>query len=385
MSREADLLEAAQYATLPEQRRIYAELEEIRHRRTAAVADDRATDLGATIARDHLTPVMVHGHHTASTDWLDEVAPNFTEADLKNIDRSVRAEAAQWFHKVHEAVRADQDEFSEQARGVARRTASQYGTLAPQVGNLFMRHVASLYRIAEGTDLAGVPSAADGETNPNATDWAASPESTDAGAAPGYENPPGIDSFPEQVGDDGGSKDSEPSDSSPTSAPAVDESDTLDVTDSNNAAGSTQAEVAQATARHRRVANARCNKCGSTDTTDKPVGNGAWNISQCNDCGNKFTNQAEDRSDKTSSYLDKPSVWSQAARSFLGVEEGQQPPVPGEADEEQSGEAGTTLPRSVEVSDAPETLDNFIDFNHEDAAAVDSNRAKNITSSRHTA
>lgn len=335
MSREADLLEAMRYANLDEQRQITAELDRIRSRRTAAVQADRATDLGVQVARDHLTPVFVHGQHTAATDWLDEVAPSYTQADIKKIDRQVRAEAASWFNHTSQVIREYPDEFAEQARGVASRTASQFGTLAPQVESLFLRHVSSLYRVAEGTDLAGVPSASDSTGNPNATEWANGPDVLAPADVGDFDAPPGLDSFPQQPSPEGGSGESAPSDQAATSAPSLPAEDTLDVTDSNNAAGSTQSEVAQVE--------------GSYD------------------------------------YHDKPSVWSQSARSFLGTEEGQTPPVPGEADEEQSGEAGTTLPRSVEVPDAPETMDNFIDFNKEDAAAVDSNRAKNITGRRVTA
>jgi hypothetical protein len=381
MHTEADLLDAMEYATLPEQRRLMAELQDVRDRKTASKQAARDTDLGARIARDHLTPVLVHGQHTASTDWLDEVAPNYHTADLKNIDREIRAEAATWFSHVHQAVREDQEEFGEQARGVARRTASQYGTLQNQVANLFISHIASLYRLAEGTDMAGVPSAAGDNTNPDLEPWKTEttlpPNNADTLSAP-----PGLDASPEQPSPEGGSLDGEPSDSSPTSAPSVDADNLLDVSDSNNAAGSTQSGVAVQTMGSRRVASIP----EGIPKSEWPIDdeghpfypNGKMN-SQCPAC------EAAGKNTYKNSYLDKPSVWSEASRHFLALEEGQALEIPGQTDVEQSGEAGTTLPQAINPTDAPETMDNFIDFNKDDPSAVSSERAKNISANGYKA
>ena len=243
MSREADLLEAMRYANLDEQRRITAELEQLRSRRTAATQADRATDLGVQVARDHLTPVFVHGQHTAATDWLDEVAPSFNQVDIKKIDRQVRAEAASWFNHTSKVIREYPDEFAEQARGVASRTASQFGVLAPQVSDLFLRHVASLYRVAEGTDLAGVPSASDSTGNPDATEWGSSPDVLPPADSGSLDAPEGLDASPDAPAPDGGPGESNPSDQAPSSSSPLPAEDTLDVTDSNNAAGSTQSGI----------------------------------------------------------------------------------------------------------------------------------------------
>lgn len=339
-NREALLLEASKFATPAEQRRIQAELASIRQGRTAAIEQDRELDLSASVT-EHLKPVFVHSMHTSATDWLDDVAPDFTSSDLPRVARDVRVAAEGWFRGVSPVVRQEPQEFGEQLRGVASREASQYGTLAPQARQVFVSHVASLYRLAEGTDMADTPSAAgdDPGSNPNLAPW--DTEDSTGTPADSYSgdgdrgNPPGIEERVDSPEPDGGSKDSEPSDSSPSSAPAVADENLLDVTDANNAAGSTQAEVAQ-------------------DTV-------------------------------TAGY--HGSLISTRARHFLAVEEGQPFPVPGESDPEQSGEAGTSLPRSVEPTDAPETLDNFIDFNKDDPAAVSSDRAKNISanSARRTA
>jgi hypothetical protein len=143
MSREAQLLQAMAKADLPEQRRLALELDRLRRQASTRVQADRDLDLADTVIRDTLTPVRVHEHHTASTDWLDEVPTSPGE-----YDHAMRTEATVWFDRVHEAVKADREEFAEQAQGMARRVAGRFGEQAPAAAEAFLATVARLHRQA---------------------------------------------------------------------------------------------------------------------------------------------------------------------------------------------------------------------------------------------
>lgn len=145
--REVEILRAMAKADLPEQRRLAHELENLRAAQASQVQADRELDLASTVIRDTLTPVRVHEHHTASTDWLTE-QPTTGGA----YDHAMRTEASVWFGKVHEAVKADVEEFSEQARGMARRLAGAYGEDAPAAEQAFLDAVARMHTLAGGQD-----------------------------------------------------------------------------------------------------------------------------------------------------------------------------------------------------------------------------------------
>ena len=139
--READLLEAMKYASLPEQRRLMAELDDLRADAALEAEADLDTDLANAIIEDHLTPVLVHGMHSTATDWLSEEVPDFTTADLHEIGTALRAKASVWYATISDAVKDDRTELREQARGVARRLGSQYGAVANQAADIFLEYV----------------------------------------------------------------------------------------------------------------------------------------------------------------------------------------------------------------------------------------------------
>lgn len=142
MTTRDELLHAlASARTLQEQVELAAELDSFDQRRTASLAAERSVDWAETAVRQTFTPVRVHEHHTAATDWL-------AQADLSGGDphQKIMAEAAVWFNKLHPAVKADAEEFVEQARGMARRTASRHGEAAPSAERSFMEYVAFLNR-----------------------------------------------------------------------------------------------------------------------------------------------------------------------------------------------------------------------------------------------
>lgn len=167
MHTEADLLAAMAQASLPEQRRLMAELDEIRRRRTAALAADRETDLAASYIADVMTPVPVHTPHTAATDWIAEVADE--GQDLDAVSKHMLAEASLWFGRTSMEVKADRHEFSEQARGIARRIASGCGSLAPEAERAFLDYVAFLHR--RTAEQEGWPLDAPGQQQADTAEW----------------------------------------------------------------------------------------------------------------------------------------------------------------------------------------------------------------------
>lgn len=164
--REAELLQAMAKADLPEQRRLALELDALRRSASTQVQAERDLDLADTVIRDTLTPVRVHEHHTASTDWLDEVVTS--SADY---DHAMRTEATMWFSKVHEAVKADEEEFSEQAKGMARRMAGRYGEQAEAAAQAFLDTVVRLRSQAAGDSPGKVNHEQSGNSESTVTDY----------------------------------------------------------------------------------------------------------------------------------------------------------------------------------------------------------------------
>ena len=151
--REAQLLEAMRRATGEEQRRLAAELGQLRARTAAEVEMERETDIANAVIEEAMTPVAVHSRSTAATDWLDDVSEEPAE-DVGQVTHAMLTEASLWFGRVSSAVKADPQEFGEQAMGKARVLASQYGSMSEAARQTFLSHVAHLYsRLA--TDSPG--------------------------------------------------------------------------------------------------------------------------------------------------------------------------------------------------------------------------------------
>lgn len=119
--------------------------------RTASLAADRELDLGARVAAQRLTPVPLHEHHTAATDWLADYEPVTRDHDYRT---AMIAKASQWYGGLDQAVRADAEEFAEQARGMAHTAASQYGYQFAAAWQEFLR-MASYLRSADAA--SGLP------------------------------------------------------------------------------------------------------------------------------------------------------------------------------------------------------------------------------------
>jgi hypothetical protein len=149
VQKRAELVRALQKAaTFTEQERLLDEIANIDKGLRAQAAQDRELDLSSTVVRETLTPVRVHEHHTAATDWI---------ADEQEIDPQWRsrvvAEAATWFGRVAAMVKADPEEYAIQAEGMARRVAGPYGLQAEAAREEFLQYAAFLNReAASGLD-----------------------------------------------------------------------------------------------------------------------------------------------------------------------------------------------------------------------------------------
>lgn len=179
------LLRAAAAApSLAEQRRLIGEAETAKTALRTQAVQDREVDLAQAIVRDHLTPVSVFEHHTAATDWLGEIDTT-PPADMQ---QQILAQASLWYGQVHPEVKQFPSEFTEQARGKARKLAGAYGPSADVAEELFMDHVASVHarEVRSGTVKVAVEA-------PTAPDTSPMP----SGAA--YEGLPGKDTTSERA------------------------------------------------------------------------------------------------------------------------------------------------------------------------------------------
>jgi hypothetical protein len=117
-----------------------------RHR-AASLSAERDLDLSAQLVTQRLTPVPLHEHHTAATDWLGD-------DDLMSPDGAYRtamiAEASVWYSGLDQAVREDRAELGDQARGRARTLASAYGHQAGLAEREFLQMVGYLHQGASG-------------------------------------------------------------------------------------------------------------------------------------------------------------------------------------------------------------------------------------------
>lgn len=164
----ARLVQAIRKAsTLEEQRRLVDALDAYDAHLRAEAAADRAWDAAGAVADQTLSPVRVHEHHTAATDWLGEISTTASE----NFHQAMVAEASLWYGRVSEAVKADPEEFVEQAKGMARKTAGAYGEQAPSAAQTFLDYVAYLHGKTAASGLPQIDQVRDPKDNPNPTPY----------------------------------------------------------------------------------------------------------------------------------------------------------------------------------------------------------------------
>lgn len=135
------LNEAASATTFSEQQRLVGEAEDARTQIAATAAHEREVDLASAVVADRLTPVRVHEHHTASTDWLGEI----DTAPASDAERSMVAQGSVWYAQRPEMVKQHPDELAQQALGMAQRLAGQFGSGADAAEKAFLDHVGALH------------------------------------------------------------------------------------------------------------------------------------------------------------------------------------------------------------------------------------------------
>jgi hypothetical protein len=126
-------------ASFQEQAALVAQLDALQRNNREATAAARSIDMADTVIRQTLQPVAVHERSTLATDWMAELSTTASDASQK-----VTVEASMWYNRVSPEVKANSEEFAEQARGMARRTASAYGEQANALAQEFFQYVSFL-------------------------------------------------------------------------------------------------------------------------------------------------------------------------------------------------------------------------------------------------
>jgi hypothetical protein len=137
-------------------------------KRTAQRIDaGRELDLGARIASSRLTPVPIHEHHTAATDWLADESFGEPALDYRT---AMISQASVWYAGLDREVRADVQELTEQASGRARALASAYAN-RDRAAAEFMRVVGYLRSTDAASGLPQIDQTVDPNNMPSATPY----------------------------------------------------------------------------------------------------------------------------------------------------------------------------------------------------------------------
>lgn len=114
-------------------------------------AQDRELELAGMAVTAALTPVPLHEHHTAATDWLADYEP---PGDYRV---PMIAEASAWMQGLPPAVLHDTEEFTAQALGRAGSLAGRYGEQARAARDEFLTCVAYLSAALQKGAASGLP------------------------------------------------------------------------------------------------------------------------------------------------------------------------------------------------------------------------------------
>jgi hypothetical protein len=164
VQKRAELVRAVNKASsLAEQARLLDELTKFDQGVRAQAAQASEVDFANTVVGDTLTPVRVHEHHTAATDWL-----GYEAAVDPQWHNQMVAEAATWFGRVPDFVKADPEEFSIQAAGKARQLAGPYGLQMEAASKAFTDY-AGFLRAQAASGLDQIQQTIDGNNQPKTT------------------------------------------------------------------------------------------------------------------------------------------------------------------------------------------------------------------------
>lgn len=153
--------------TLDEQIRLAAQLHEFDRAARRQAALDREADLANTSIREAFTPVVsAVARGTTASDWLDTEV-----ADTPFDHGQLIAQAALWFGSVPDFVKADGEEFVEQAVGKARQVTASLGAQSKTAEDIFVGYASFLraqavtVEAASGLDQIQQTTAPDGVSN----------------------------------------------------------------------------------------------------------------------------------------------------------------------------------------------------------------------------
>lgn len=143
MTRDEIMKALAAAPTLGEQISLVAALDEHDTTMRREAASKRDLDWAGTVVDTtlHNRPRTLD-RHTAATDWLGDVHVQGAET----MHQAMTASAAVWWSKLPQFVKDDAEEFTIQARAMARRTASKYGEIAEEARDTYLNYVAFLNR-----------------------------------------------------------------------------------------------------------------------------------------------------------------------------------------------------------------------------------------------
>lgn len=132
----ADKLRKAASATKQsEQIEFMRQAEELKSQQHEAAFSSGDWSAEDAVIRDTLVPGFTHELHTAATDWLVDLDDS---VDPRQASQSMIAEASLWYGRVSDDVKSYPEEYTEQARNLARRLAGQYGDFADTAERTFM-------------------------------------------------------------------------------------------------------------------------------------------------------------------------------------------------------------------------------------------------------
>lgn len=167
MSKRTELVQAIRTArTLSAQALAVQALDDYDRNQRLTAEASRAWDAAGAVVQETLTPVRVHEHHTAATDWIGEV-----DTTGGNYHTEIVAQASAWYGRVPDMVKADADEFAEQAKGMARREAGRFGEQAPAAAQTFLDYVAYLHSKTAASGLDQIDQVIDPNNAPKATPY----------------------------------------------------------------------------------------------------------------------------------------------------------------------------------------------------------------------
>lgn len=149
-----DIVRRMAVANDVERHQLALQLEAVRAKVASVKVDEEEAAISSAILADKFPLSVAHIHHTAETDWMDDVVPrSYGDGGMH---REAKASATDWFRRISSVALSDDREFSVQVEGAATRWASQFGLDAPFAKQSFIDQVSHLRWAENGSSGQGV-------------------------------------------------------------------------------------------------------------------------------------------------------------------------------------------------------------------------------------